>query len=614
MGDDATVKFGYDGKALNAGMAAQERQFTQHASKIESTWNRMGKGLNRGIESAFSLTSAAAAVGVTAIVAYGKATLETYDQVASESKKLNTSAETLQRLGAAAEILGNTDLETLSKGILKLRRQLIDDPTGDMARGLEEIGIKAQDFLRLDADAQMLTLADAFEKASADGRALPLLTEAMGKGFAELIPLLSAGRGELKRFMDEAVVMSDSAVAGADELNDKWDVMAGKISHVAKALALATAQGAAGLVNDLGKATGMFDLGIEKPQVDHDGSKAAAAKAEAEAKNQEKRDAEATASAQKKTAETEKAAAKKKEEELKRIAAAQLKLNETRQKAAEEEMTTAERIADVKKRLEAPVDATKDKEQQIQAEEEKVKLQMELNRLLKEQTSETKRAADEADAAARKQQDHEKQSLKDHEDRQRRQKDLDTSRNDSMRSLEELRLRARGNDKGADKLLKEKRIEDIAKSYRGMGASEEFARKQAEETIRLEDKIEARRSGKASHIGGVTKKTMMGSGLDQFNRNQEKEYETTDPARPGYKRGMPRPKYDAFGRDSAPLTSAQRTGRYMGGEKAGTRSYSQTETYKNARDKNEAASGGGSVVAETRKSNELLADIKEALV
>lgn len=613
MSDDATVKFGYDGKALNAGMAAQERQFVQHATKIESTWNRMGKGLNRGIESAFSLTSAAAAVGVTAILGYGKATLETYDQVASEAKKLNTSAETLQRLAAAAEILGNTDLKTLSKGILKLRRQLIDDPTGDMAQGLEEIGLKAENFLRLDADEQMLTLADAFEKASVDGRALPLLTEAMGKGFAELIPLLSSTRAEIKATMDDAVVMSEKAVEAMDELNDVLDKKFSKAVVPVKAAAFAVMKGAYEMLGDIGKGTGLFDLKSERTEIDTDGSKAAAGKAEKEAENKKKRDAEAEASYKKKGEE----AAKKKEELIKRIDVAQKRLNETRQKAAEEEMTTAERIADVQKRMEVPVDATKDKEQQIQAEEEKVRLQMELNRLLKEQTSETKRAADEADAAARKQRDHEKQALKDHEDKLRRQKELNTSRNDGMRSLEELRLRARGNDKGADKLVKQKRIEDITKYYREMGASEEFARQKAEETLRLEDKIEARRSGKASHIGGVTKKTLMGGGIDQFNRNQEKGWLT--PTTADYENGKMKINQGVWGHTSSAfsrgeLTTAQRTGRYMGGEKAGTRDYSQTETYKTAQSKNEAAnSGSGGVASKIDKSNEHLSTIAAAL-
>lgn len=612
MSDDATVKFGYDGKALNAGLSAQERQMVQSANKIESTWNRMGKWLNRGIESAFTLTNAAAAVGVTAILAYGKSTLETYDQVASESKKLNTSAETLQRLGSAAEILGNTNLETLSKSILKLRRQLIDDPTGDMAKGLEEIGLKAEDFLRLDADQQMLTLADAFEKASADGRAIPLLTEAMGKGFSELIPLLSAGRGELQKFMSEAVVMSDSAVAGADELNDKWDVMAGKISHVGKALALAGAQGAAGFADWIGKKTGMFDLGIETPPIDHDGSRASADKFKKDVANQRLRDAEAEASARKKADTLAAAAAKKRKEENKRIETAQKHLSEVRQKAAEEEMTTAERIADVKQRLEAPVQLTSDAVQQIQAEEEKIQLQMHLNQLLKEQTREIKSAADEETRLAEKQNDREKEAWNEHEARKQRQKELNTSRNDGMRSLEELRLRARGNDKGADKLLREKKIQDTAKHWEEMGASPEFARKQAEETQRLEDKIESRRKGEPSHIGGVTKKNMMRSGIDQFNRNQEKEYETTGPARPGYQQGRPRPMYDAFDRGSGP-TSAQRNGRYMGGFTGTSRTFNQSETFSKAREKNDAASGGG-VASKIDKSNDHLSTIAAALV
>lgn len=580
MSDDATVKFGYDGKALNAGIEAQERRLVQSAGRMEKSINNVGGGGMRSM---------------------GNVSMQIQDiavQLQSGTKAsiifAQQGSQMLSAFGAAGAVAGGV---AAIGGALYTMAENAKESFNAVIKGSQAFGNESGLLVQ---GTNALNLAGNLKQVRAQMEALNLQSKTLDTFTGDFSARLGGGdvTSMQNQLLEEKVKQAEIYGQMVDRalLSSKQEVEISNLLVAGKKEEAESLERSYALQNKIA-AIGQLKVQpwVKEKLISDETQKAA---------NVDTIAADEVAAA----------AAKKREEETKRIEAAQKRLSETRQKAAEEEMTTAERIADVQKRMETPVDATLGKEQQIQAEEEKIQLQMELNRLLKQQTSETEAAAKKEKELAKEKDDREKASLKAHEDHLRRQKELNTSRNDGMRSLEELRLRARGNDKGADKLLKEKRIEDIAKSYRGMGASEEFARKQAEETIRLEDKIEARRSGKASHIGGVTKKTMMGSGLDQFNRNQEKEYETTDPARPGYKRGMPRPKYDAFGRDSAPLTSAQRTGRYMGGEKAGTRSYSQTETYKNARDKNEAASGGGSVVAETRKSNELLADIKEALV
>lgn len=278
--NDATVKFGYDGTSLNAGLARQEGQLRSFGNRVGSQFTRLSTGINNHLG---SIGGMAALVG---IAHFTKSALEDFDEIAAGAQKLNTSAESFQRLGKAASILGNTDISTLSNALIRLRRQLIDDPTGEMAQGLEEIGFKAQDFLRLDADQQVLALADAFKSAQEGGRSLPLLTKALGKNFAELIPLLSNGSEELKKFMDESVVASNAAIAAADEINDRYDAMIGKLSTITKSLAVAAAQG-------LAEMAGL----MPRTEVDADGSKARAKNAEKETEMQRKRNAEAAAAA-----------------------------------------------------------------------------------------------------------------------------------------------------------------------------------------------------------------------------------------------------------------------------------------------------------------------------
>ncbi len=597
MSDDATVKFGYDGRSLYAGMDTLEGKLKRHAGGIESIFSRTGKGISRALESAISLKGAVFAGGAAAMVAYAKHTLETYDLVASESKKLNTSAETLQRLGEAADILGNTDLESLSKGLLKLRRQIIDEPAGDLAKGLEEAGLKVEDFLRLDADDQMLSLADAFEKASAKGNALPLLTRAMGKGFAELIPLLSAGRGELKQFMDDAHVMSNATVAAADELNDKWDVMTTKVGFLGKSLAMASVQGAAGLLNDLGKVTGLFDLGIKKPEIDHDGSKAAAKDAEAAAANKARRDAEADAAAKKAARiQHDQLIARDRDLEKRRagikLARDEVDIMELELQGLDKEARKKKEQSFIEKRSHEHSDAGLDANASIAlAMREWAVEAARMNRLEKERG-------------------------------QAQKKELENKRENlqlERRSVELTEAQAKGQERKVKKMQDEAFIRQRAHELSEKGLDAEAAIKQAKRELKArKDLDEYEKTGRAK-IGGVKKKSNMHGGdyytqndsnLDQFHRNQEKEehgmFET--PA-PGYRRGQRSPRHDAFG---IPPTSAQRGGRYMGGWHGGTRGYNEAEVRGNA--KAHIAANSNDIGGKLDTSNKHLKSLVEGIV
>jgi hypothetical protein len=99
-----------------------------------------------------------------------------------------------------------------------------------------------------------------------------------------------------------------------------------------------------------------------------------------------------------------------------------------------------------------------------------------------------------------------------------------------------------------------------------MGMGSNAAAVLAQREFDAKEKLEKRtKNGGRTHIGGVGKSRMMQSGLDQFNRNQEIEEQGVGESRfVGRGRGAKGRRYSAF--ENAPLTSAQRSGRMMGGD------------------------------------------------
>lgn len=129
-----------------------------------------------------------------------------------------------------------------------------------------------------------------------------------------------------------------------------------------------------------------------------------------------------------------------------------------------------------------------------------------------------------------------------------------------------LEMQAKGQDRKLKKMQEQAFIEKRAHEFAAQGLDANASIKLAQREWDARENIEKRQRTGRSHIGGVSDggKRMMTSGLDRFYRNQE-HHETGigDPARPGYSRGAYVPTHNAF--DLAPLTSAQRGGRMMGG-------------------------------------------------
>jgi hypothetical protein len=252
--------------------------------------------------------------------------------------------------------------------------------------------------------------------------------------------------------------------------------------------------------------------------------------------------------------------------QAKKLEAAEKRLSDEKLKAAEEQMTLEERIAAVQQQIAQVKPARQETFSILKAETEKVELQAKLNRLLDEQSTKIQQATMEIEKeiqAEYRLAEAERKVVAE------KQKQRNATRESLMADMEELRMRARGNDKGADKLERERRIaEQAAQIQKETGASPEQALKLARERAALEDRIERRQNGEGSHIGGVRNKKMMDdldSGISGFHRNQMKR-----PLKPGEK---PPPGYGPG--DLVPVhpndlaSRGRKPGRMMGGENEG---------------------------------------------
>ena len=74
-------------------------------------------------------------------------------------------------------------------------------------------------------DQKILALSEAFQKARTEGTGLADLQALLGRGGAELIPLLSASREEIEKLFASVNVVSDDSVQRLAAMNDEFDLL-----------------------------------------------------------------------------------------------------------------------------------------------------------------------------------------------------------------------------------------------------------------------------------------------------------------------------------------------------------------------------------------------------
>jgi hypothetical protein len=218
--------------ALNRGLNTVER-----SAKTLTGAMRGLTGASAGLSGALgSLTPLLSVVGLTGLV---KGALEAGDRMYDLSQSTGVSVEALARFNKAAAVSG-TDLDGVSKGLVKLSKAMVDAATGGKASAatFQALGINVRDANGQikSSDTVLLEIANRF-KAMADGpEKTALALRLFGRSGAELVPLLNMGGDAIDKLSTK---MNAAFAQKADDYQDKLAILGGKVRALGMDLTLA---------------------------------------------------------------------------------------------------------------------------------------------------------------------------------------------------------------------------------------------------------------------------------------------------------------------------------------------------------------------------------------
>jgi len=208
------------------------------------------------------LAGLGAALSLGALVAAGKAALDTADNLSKLSQKTGISVESLSLLRPIAEQSG-ISLEGLAKGMQKLATAMVEAAGGgkEQIDVFSRLGVSVKDAagqLRPTEDV-LLDLADAFAVMPDGAEKSALAVKLFGKSGVELIPFLNQGRAgieELKqKFKELGLEISGDTAKAAEKFNDTLDTVKQALSAIAMKVAEAALPALQSLADGLVKIT-----------------------------------------------------------------------------------------------------------------------------------------------------------------------------------------------------------------------------------------------------------------------------------------------------------------------------------------------------------------------
>lgn len=548
------VELEWDNTDLQAGAAKAQGILTGFASRARST---LGKAMSADVVGGFG--QMAAAVGSLAGL---KSVIDEFDRLGDLSVQLNTSVESLQRLGAMAKLSGS-DVDTLVKGVSKLTRSLAEAENSEKtADALKQLGVSASSLRSMSLEEQVMALSEAFISARSRGEGFAEVFDLMGRNGAELIPLLMQGREELQALADTPVLSAEQVQRLAD-FNDQLDsgLLKLKAWSAEALLGLADFAAVSGVAL-FGGLDGSFTERVEQAasalaQSKVESEEAAAAQEKQRAAAREAADwARKIAAAQKEAADSIEKGQKELEAQEKRMQGireqiAQAKDSNLKQKLTPEENLELAKgnVADIEARMKAARDKAymegkggQDTEEVLQLELQRQKLLGDILSLEQQITSEKDRQQ-QAEAEKASQQNIAKAGL--------------------SSELQVLELRSRGRNKEADALERQARIQQEARRIaEETGLSMQESLRIAQAKSALEEKAASRDGDGRKRIQGYSALSQ-GTAEDARNRALQRVDDARSRVQESYDRFMPGLK--GGGQDN-PL--AQRAAQNAAGDKS----------------------------------------------
>lgn len=203
--------------------------FMELAAKIGLDASSFSAGINKAKSSVASLRSSIGSsigsqvggmLGVAAIVAYAKSTVDLGGKISDTSARLGISAEELQRWTFAATQTGSS-AEGITSFFEKLAVAKAKALAGDKAAiaSFKALGVSMDDLKKKKVADLAVQVGKTMQTGNVE-ELMPSLREVGGRGVGALIP---AFKSDFENVMASAPVMSNEAVAKMDDAGDKID-------------------------------------------------------------------------------------------------------------------------------------------------------------------------------------------------------------------------------------------------------------------------------------------------------------------------------------------------------------------------------------------------------
>lgn len=146
------------------------------------------------------------------------------------SAKTGLSTTAIQGIKFAMEQTGGS-MDTAGRAVLMMSRKLAggDDSA---AQAAETLGVSFTDLRGLSPEEAFFTLADAIRNVDDPMAQAKIATDLFGKAGVEMLPAINDAGGGMRAMAERAgelgLIMSEDAVAAADDLGDTWDVLKGQ--------------------------------------------------------------------------------------------------------------------------------------------------------------------------------------------------------------------------------------------------------------------------------------------------------------------------------------------------------------------------------------------------
>lgn len=220
---------------------------------IRSVSRRLA-GIGSGLRTVGTAAVAAGTALVATFVSAARSFASAGDEIDKMSRRTGFSAESLSRLGFAAEQSGQSvgQLESVLIGQSRQIRNL-ERGLSTAVDGFSDLGLEYSDLRDLDPESQFLLIADRLSQVEDPTRRAGIAMQVFGRSGRNLIPLLSEGSAGIRALTDEAdrlgITMTETeAIAGAD-LTDAMNRVRRQLHAVWLQIGAAVAGPLSGLLN-----------------------------------------------------------------------------------------------------------------------------------------------------------------------------------------------------------------------------------------------------------------------------------------------------------------------------------------------------------------------------